>query len=193
MRAFPEMISPLVYTARTTGRATGVIHTQSNDVSIATNCALEYQLGAEDRALHIADFQGRADDMIVSGGENIYPREVEQVLHTCPGNREAAVIGLPDDKWGSIISAFIVCSDPALGKDTVDRFCRESQKIAAFKRPRRFYFVDHLPINPTMVKDGSGWDAMAGVSAAFLAQDGFTGAPADDGVRRGRTDLGRSR
>lgn len=346
MRALPEMISALVYTSGTTGRAKGVIHTHSNDVSIATNCALEYQLGAEDRALHIAPlyhvggmqayfmphmlvgganiimpkynagsalaaiadehitslfavptqiqemlfhpefarhdtsslqmittggaaipsatmekvlaefsprlyngygmteasltlllnprdaltrlgscgrstlfsrtrivvndpgrdvlpnekvaagevgqlivqgpqmtpgywnnatesskrlrhgwlytgdlfltdvdgyhyFQGRADDMIVSGGENIYPREVEEVLHTCPGIREAAVIGLPDDKWGSAISAFIVRSDPTLDKDTVDRFCRESRKIAAFKRPRRFYFVDQLPINPS--------------------------------------------
>ena len=94
-------------------------------------------------------FQGRADDMIVSGGENIYPREVEEVLHTCPGVREAAVIGLPDDKWGSVISAFIVRSDPALTRDRIDAYCKDSQQIAAFKRPKRFYFVDSLPINPS--------------------------------------------
>jgi acyl-CoA synthetase (AMP-forming)/AMP-acid ligase II len=94
-------------------------------------------------------FQGRADDMIVSGGENIYPREVEEVLHTCPGVREAAVIGLPDDKWGSVITAFVVRSDPGLTRETVDRHCKESRQIAAFKRPRRWYFVNSLPINPS--------------------------------------------
>lgn len=94
-------------------------------------------------------FQGRADDMIVSGGENIYPREVEEVLHTCPGVREAAVIGLPDDKWGSVISAFIVRSDETLTRDCIDAFCKGSQQMAAFKRPKRFYFVDRLPINPS--------------------------------------------
>jgi fatty-acyl-CoA synthase len=94
-------------------------------------------------------FQGRADDMIISGGENIYPREVEEVLHTCPGVREAAVIGLPDEKWGSVISAFIVRSDQGLTRDSIDRHCRDSQQMAAFKRPKRFYFVDSLPTNPS--------------------------------------------
>jgi long-chain acyl-CoA synthetase len=94
-------------------------------------------------------FQGRADDMIISGGENIYPREVEEVLHTCPGVREAAVIGLPDDKWGSVISAFIVRSDQGLTRDSIDRYCKDSQQMAAFKRPKRFYFVDSLPTNPS--------------------------------------------
>ncbi|HEY3046757.1 MAG TPA: AMP-dependent synthetase, partial [Polaromonas sp.] len=94
-------------------------------------------------------FQGRADDMIISGGENIYPREVEEVLHTCPGVREAAVIGLPDDKWGSVISAFIVRSDQDLTRDSIDRYCKDSQQMAAFKRPKRFYFVDSLPTNPS--------------------------------------------
>ena len=94
-------------------------------------------------------FQGRADDMIVSGGENIYPREVEEVLHTCPGVREAAVIGLPDDKWGSVITAFVVRSDHTLTRDNIDLHCRESQQMAAFKRPKRFYFVNSLPTNPS--------------------------------------------
>ncbi|HEX7387932.1 MAG TPA: AMP-binding protein, partial [Castellaniella sp.] len=59
-------------------------------------------------------FQGRTDDMIVSGGENIYPREVEEVLYRCPGVRDAAVIGLPHPKWGQTVVAVIVRSDPAL-------------------------------------------------------------------------------
>jgi fatty-acyl-CoA synthase len=94
-------------------------------------------------------FQGRADDMIVSGGENVYPREVEEVLHTFPGVQEAAVIGLPDDKWGNLISAFVVRGDPNLTRADLDHFCKESQLIAAFKRPRRYYFLDRLPTNPS--------------------------------------------
>jgi len=94
-------------------------------------------------------FRGRADDMIVSGGENIYPREVEDVLYCCPGVREVAVVGLPDEKWGSAVTAFIVRSDPALAMSAVDDFCRASGLMAAFKRPRRIHFVDELPVNPS--------------------------------------------
>ncbi len=94
-------------------------------------------------------FHGRADDMIVSGGENIYPREVEEVLYRCPGVKEAAVVGLPDDKWGSAVTAFVVRSDAGLSSEQVDEFCRSSGLIAAFKRPRRIHFVDELPINPS--------------------------------------------
>ena len=50
--------------------------------------------------------------MIVSGGENIYPREVEEILYRCPGVQEAAVVGLPDEKWGQVVTAFVVASDP---------------------------------------------------------------------------------
>jgi acyl-CoA synthetase (AMP-forming)/AMP-acid ligase II len=93
-------------------------------------------------------FRGRADDMIVSGGENIYPREVEEVLYRCPGVQEAAVVGLPDPQWGSVVTAFIVRSDPALGIEDVDGFCKASGDLA-FKRPRRIVFVDELPTNPS--------------------------------------------
>jgi acyl-CoA synthetase (AMP-forming)/AMP-acid ligase II len=94
-------------------------------------------------------FQGRADDMIVSGGENIYPREVEEVLYRCPGVKEAAVVGLPDEKWGQAVTAFIEKGDPHLTEGDVDRYCKESGQIAAFKRPRRIIFMDSLPINPS--------------------------------------------
>ncbi|WP_210547220.1 class I adenylate-forming enzyme family protein [Rhodoferax sp. PAMC 29310] len=94
-------------------------------------------------------FHGRADDMIVSGGENIYPREVEEVLYRCAGVKEAAVVGLPDEKWGSAVTAFIVRSDSSLTREAVDDFCKTSGLIAAFKRPRRIEFVDELPINPS--------------------------------------------
>ncbi|HLI14316.1 MAG TPA: long-chain fatty acid--CoA ligase [Alphaproteobacteria bacterium] len=94
-------------------------------------------------------FHGRADDMIVSGGENIYPREVEEVLYRCPGVKEAAVIGLPDPKWGQVVTAFIVRADPKLTEGDVEAFCRESDELAAFKRPRRILFLECLPTNPS--------------------------------------------
>jgi len=94
-------------------------------------------------------FRGRADDMIVSGGENIYPREVEEILYRCPGIQEAAVAGLPDPKWGSIVTAFVVRSDPNLNEASIDTFCRASENLAAYKRPRRIVFLDALPLNPS--------------------------------------------
>jgi len=94
-------------------------------------------------------FHGRADDLIVSGGENIYPREVEEVLYRCPGVQEAAVVGLPDPTWGMAVTAFIVKSDPALSAEDIDRHCRARDDLATFKRPRRVVFVDALPLNPS--------------------------------------------
>jgi acyl-CoA synthetase (AMP-forming)/AMP-acid ligase II len=95
------------------------------------------------------NFHGRADDMIVSGGENIYPREVEEILYRCPGVKEAAVVGLPDPKWGRIVTAFVVRSESSLSAEAIDAFCRASDDLAAFKRPRRIEFVDSLPTNPS--------------------------------------------
>ncbi len=94
-------------------------------------------------------FRGRVDDLIVSGGENIYPREVEEILYRCPGVQEAAVVGLPDEKWGSVVSAFIVRGDPTLDAPTIDRFCRENRDLASYKRPRRIFFIEQLPTNPS--------------------------------------------
>ena len=94
-------------------------------------------------------FHGRADDMIVSGGENIYPREVEDILYRCPGVQEAAVVGLPDEKWGQVVTAFVVASEPGLTAEAVDAYCKTSDDIAPYKRPKRYYFVDALPMNPS--------------------------------------------
>ncbi len=94
-------------------------------------------------------FHGRADDMIVSGGENIYPREVEEVLFRCPGVADAAVVGLPDGRWGEAVTAFVVKHDPKLTVQAIDDHFRKSREIAPFKRPRRVEFVDSLPRNPS--------------------------------------------
>jgi len=94
-------------------------------------------------------FHGRADDMIISGGENIYPREVEEILYRCPGVQEAAVVGLPDDKWGSMVTAFVVVSDGTLSAEMIDSFVRASDDIAPYKRPKRYEFLAALPTNPS--------------------------------------------
>ncbi|WP_140846875.1 class I adenylate-forming enzyme family protein [Paracoccus sp. FO-3] len=94
-------------------------------------------------------FHGRADDMIVSGGENIHPREVEEILYRCPGVQEVAVVGLADEKWGQAVTAFVVRSDPALSPQALDAFCKASEDLAPYKRPRRYEFLESLPLNPS--------------------------------------------
>src|SRR6476659_11477267 len=94
-------------------------------------------------------FRGRVDDMIVSGGADIYPREVEEVLYRCPGVQEAAVVGLPDSRWGSVVTAFVVPDGPGLTSAAIDAFCRASPDLASYKRPRSIVFLDSLPTNPS--------------------------------------------
>lgn len=94
-------------------------------------------------------FHGRADDMIVSGGENIYPREIEEILYRCPGVQEAAVIGLPDEKWGQVVTAYVVAADPNLTADAIDAYCKSSDDLAPYKRPKKYVFMDALPTNPS--------------------------------------------
>lgn len=92
--------------------------------------------------------QGRVDDMLISGGENIHPLEVEDVLTQHPGVREVAVVGLPDERWGQVVTAFIVPATPALTPGELDAFCFASTQLANFKRPRRYIFVNALPKSP---------------------------------------------
>lgn len=97
----------------------------------------------KDGYLYVVD---RKDDMIISGGENIYPSEVEDVLFTHDDVIEAAVVGEPHEEWGEQVVAYIV--GDATGEE-LDQFLRESNDLADFKRPRRYYFVDELPKNPS--------------------------------------------
>jgi len=88
----------------------------------------------------------RSKDLIISGGSNIYPREVEEVLLTAPGLAEVAVVGAPDPEWGEIVVAFVVPQPGAvLDSKTLDAFCLD--QIARFKRPKRYEFVEALPKN----------------------------------------------
>ncbi|QFU83859.1 fatty acid--CoA ligase [Natronorubrum aibiense] len=98
----------------------------------------------DDGYLYVVD---RKDDMIVSGGENIYPTEVEDVLFTHEAVAEAAVVGEPDDEWGERVVAYVVGDD--VSADELDAFALESDQLAYFKRPRAYYFVDDLPKNPS--------------------------------------------
>jgi len=88
---------------------------------------------------------GRVDDMIISGGENIHPVEVEEVLARHPQVRDVAVVGAPDEKWGERVVAFVVAGDTALTAAALDRHCRESRDLANFKRPRDIVFVQEIP------------------------------------------------
>jgi long-chain acyl-CoA synthetase len=97
----------------------------------------------EDGFLTLMD---RSKDLIISGGSNIYPREVEEVLLTHPAVAEVAVIGEPDPEWGERVCAFVVLREGAQADtDSLDRHCLEH--IARFKRPRRWLLVDSLPKN----------------------------------------------
>ncbi len=88
---------------------------------------------------------GRAKELIISGGYNVYPREVEEVLESCPGVAEVAVVGLPDEEYGEKVAAAVVRDDPGLEAGKVMDFCRDD--LAGYKRPREVVFVDELPRN----------------------------------------------
>jgi len=89
---------------------------------------------------------GRVDDMIITGGENVSPVEIESCLSLHPAVLEVAVVGLPDERWGKIVTAFVKRSHP-VSEQELDRHCRETG-LAAFKRPRSYVFVDAIPKSP---------------------------------------------
>ena len=89
---------------------------------------------------------GRLKDMVISGGENVYPAEVENVLHEHAAVAEAAVVGVPDERWGEACLAFVVLTDgESAGADELLGFCRE--RLARYKVPREVRFVERLPRN----------------------------------------------
>jgi fatty-acyl-CoA synthase len=91
---------------------------------------------------------GRDDEMIISGGENVFPREVEDLLHAHPGVLEAAAVGVPDEQFGQRLSVFVVQRNGAdLSEETVKQYVRDN--LARYKVPRTVTFLDELPRNPT--------------------------------------------
>jgi long-chain acyl-CoA synthetase len=107
-----------------------------------------------DGYLHLKD---RSKDLIISGGSNIYPREVEEVLLRHPGVREVSVIGRPDREWGEVVVAYVVGEVDSADLDTL---CLNA--IARFKRPRDYVFIDELPKNnygKVLKTELRAWDA----------------------------------
>jgi acyl-CoA synthetase (AMP-forming)/AMP-acid ligase II len=86
--------------------------------------------------------------MIISGGKNIYPREIEEVLYTHDAVLEAAVIGVPDDYWGESVKAFVVLKNGMKAtEEEIVNLCK--QNIASYKKPKSVEFVQQLPKSPT--------------------------------------------
>lgn len=99
----------------------------------------------EEGFIYIVD---RKKDMIVSGGENIYPREIEEVLYHHPKIQEAAVIGVPDQVWGESVKAMVVLKKgEKMKEEEVIEYCKNN--LAGYKKPRSVEFVEDLPRNPS--------------------------------------------
>jgi fatty-acyl-CoA synthase len=94
------------------------------------------------------NISGRIKDMVIRGGENIYPREIEEFLYTHPAIRDVQVIGVPDERYGEQLCAYVILqADAALAADDVQSFCRG--KIAHYKIPHYVVFVDTFPMTVT--------------------------------------------
>ena len=90
----------------------------------------------------------RAHDMIISGGVNIYPAEIEEVLHNHDAVVESAVFGIPSEEWGEEVKAVVVLHDGAKAAEgDLAEFCKEH--LAKYKVPRSFDFISELPRNPS--------------------------------------------
>jgi long-chain acyl-CoA synthetase len=99
----------------------------------------------EENYLFLVD---RKNDMIISGGENIYPTEVENVIYQHPSVREVAIVGVPDEFWGESVKAVVLLKDGASAtQEEIVEFTKG--KLAGYKRPRTVDFVTELPMTPT--------------------------------------------
>jgi malonyl-CoA/methylmalonyl-CoA synthetase len=87
---------------------------------------------------------GRAKELIITGGYNVYPREVEELLRSHPGVADAAIVGVPSDQWGETVAAFVVLSAPVPPSE-LDSWCAE--RLVAYKRPREWHVVEAIPRN----------------------------------------------
>ncbi|MGH3321928.1 MAG: class I adenylate-forming enzyme family protein [Streptosporangiaceae bacterium] len=112
---------------------------------------------------------GRKDDMILSGGENVHPVQVEEVLAQHPDVADSAVVGAPDERWGETVVAYVVPRDESLTATALDEHCKSHPMLAAYKRPRAYRLVSALPVTATgkkmhyKVKEDAASDAAAGL------------------------------
>jgi 2-furoate---CoA ligase len=91
---------------------------------------------------------GRVDEMIICGGENIHPAEVESVLLSYEGIKDVAVVGIPNETWGQIVKAYVVANDPRLQAEDLEQFLKKS-KLENYKRPKQIDFIEEIPRNPS--------------------------------------------
>lgn len=98
---------------------------------------------------HFVTVVGRKDDMIISGGENIYPTQVEEVLNSHPKVLDSIVTATPDKTRGELVTAYIVRADESLTVAELEEFCKKSPMIANYKRPRYYRFISTIPMNAT--------------------------------------------
>jgi len=99
-------------------------------------------MGVKDEAGYIF-LRGRIDDMIISAGINVLPGQVEETVLSHPAVSECVVIGLPDEKWGEMISAFVIC-EGSVTQEELETHVDQSH-LSGYKKPRAYYFVDELP------------------------------------------------
>ncbi|MEJ2887529.1 class I adenylate-forming enzyme family protein [Actinomycetospora aeridis] len=92
---------------------------------------------------------GRKDDMLISGGENVHPVQVEEALNEHAGVADSLVVGVPDERWGERVVAFVVREDADLTAADCEAHCRGHAMLAPYKRPRAYRFVDALPLTAT--------------------------------------------
>ncbi|ALG83623.1 class I adenylate-forming enzyme family protein [Gordonia phthalatica] len=92
---------------------------------------------------------GRKDDMLISGGENVHPVQVEEALNAHPGVADSLVVGVADDEWGQLVVAYIVAAGDPPSVADLDAHCLAHPMLSSFKRPRAYRFVDRLPVSAT--------------------------------------------
>jgi acyl-CoA synthetase (AMP-forming)/AMP-acid ligase II len=118
---------------------------REDDAALADGWRATGDLGWVDEDGYVF-FAGRKDDMIIRGGENIAPAEIETVLMSHPAVDEAAIIGIPSDEWGQTVKAFVVVKpNQKVSAADLQEFCRT--RLASFKRPEQIEFIDGLPKN----------------------------------------------
>lgn len=125
---------------------------------------------------------GRKDDMLISGGENVHPVQVEEALNGHPDVADSLVVGVPDDRWGQLVVAYVVPAEGATPTaSTLDAYCRSHPMLSQFKRPRAYRIIDQLPVSAT----GKKLHYKATESAAReVAAGDFTPATTPSGAAR---------
>ncbi len=112
---------------------------------------------------------GRKNDMIISGGENVHPTQVEAILNEHAGVTDSVVVGVPDDKWGELVVAYVVRSADDVDASVLESYVNGHPMLAPYKRPRAYRFIDEIPLNATgkklhyKVREMAREDAAAGL------------------------------